>query len=898
MDMNPKMRIFSLTLAFACLQALPAASQQITKERALEKASRFMTSAQMSGTAAKRAGHATAQLTLATGSDDYFVFNDLQNGGWVIVGGDERQQDVLGYSADGHFDARHLPCNLQWLLDGFAQQTQYLRAHPEASVPGARRAQVSEVAPLLDCTWGQGAPYYNMCPTINGQHCLTGCVATAAAQIMYCHKWPERGRGVVSYDSDGIPISADLSQSVYQWDLMLPSYDANSSQASQDAVALLLRDVGYAFQTYYGLYDSAAGSRGQTFLDYFNYDQSALTMERSRCCQESWDEIITGELLQHRPVFMTGVGLSGPGHAMVIDGLDAEGYYHFNFGWDGNDNAYFSTSGVAFNRGQAIIYGLKKNEGGRPRYTFASTVDFVSKGSEYLHLDLWVECYSIDRCDAPVRMALAVENTTTHKIIYTDERDNSRDFHLTVALADGDYIVYPVARVYEDEAWQKVLFADNRQSFVDLNVTGGRKTFTDNHIFNGLQDGACEVDGVYYFLDHTTHEASVTFKNDHHDGYAGNVTIPGHITYDGTDFTVTAIDNDAFESSVVGVLTIPNTVKVIKTTAFSSAKIDKLVFEPGSQLQDFVGISFNGTVFNDMELNLPEGLRALSTHTFQSAMMSWVSLPSTLTTIDGTPFNYSWNLRYLVANNPTPITLDKDFFVGIDWSLCTLYVPKGCVDSYAMAESWKDFGQIKELEDTATIDRVKYILHADQTATVFCAYGVKDLTYMLPSEITWQGKRYVVTEIGPFAFNSNPTTTLTVPTSVTRFGEACLYDRQFNLHLTRLRLYHQEPPDVADMQFEGREGFKSFLPDEWFYSMVELRVPVGCKAKYQAHSVWGRFPNIVEDTALGIAPVVARTDLQSRQAIYTLSGVRLPDTTDIRTLPKGIYIQGGKTIIK
>ena len=104
--------------------------------------------------------------------------------------------------------------------------------------------------------------------------------------------------------------------------------------------------------------------------------------------------------------------------------------------------------------------------------------------------------------------------------------------------------------------------------------------------------------------------------------------------------------------------------------------------------------------------------------------------------------------------------------------------------------------------------------------------------------------------------------------------------------------------DVDDMQFEGKEGFKSFLPDEWFYSMVTLHVPVGCKAMYQAHSVWGRFPNIVEDTALGIEPITSRLALQSRQAIYTLSGVRLPDTTDIRTLPKGIYIQGGKTIIK
>ena len=83
--------------------------------------------------------------------------------------------------------------------------------------------------------------------------------------------------------------------------------------------------------------------------------------------------------------------------------------------------------------------------------------------------------------------------------------------------------------------------------------------------------------------------------------------------------------------------------------------------------------------------------------------------------------------------------------------------------------------------------------------------------------------------------------------------------------------------------------------------MTKLRVPKGSKDKYLAHSLWKRFENnenkIVEYDPSGIEGIVSDPSRQSRKAVYTLSGVRL-NTTDVSTLPKGIYIQAGKVIIR
>ena len=210
-----------------------------------------------------------------------------------------------------------------------------------------------------------------MCPTINGQHCPTGCVATATAQVMYYHKWPERGQGSNSYKWNGQTLSADFSQSVYRWDLMTPTYNHNSSRESCDAVALLMHDVGYACNMSYALGGSGASSEGKALINYFDYDKSMGVIDRDNCDEETWHNIIMDDLHNGRPLLYEG-GSSSGGHALVIDGYDGNGGYHFNFGWNGSSNGYYTLLSIKYNSSPSIYFGIKKNEGGMLRTTTAS----------------------------------------------------------------------------------------------------------------------------------------------------------------------------------------------------------------------------------------------------------------------------------------------------------------------------------------------------------------------------------------------------------------------------------------------------------------------------------------------------------------------------------------------
>ena len=57
----------------------------------------------------------------------YYVFNNGENDGFVIVSGDDRTEQVLGYSLDGHFDGGNIPENLKWVLDGYERQISHLQ---------------------------------------------------------------------------------------------------------------------------------------------------------------------------------------------------------------------------------------------------------------------------------------------------------------------------------------------------------------------------------------------------------------------------------------------------------------------------------------------------------------------------------------------------------------------------------------------------------------------------------------------------------------------------------------------------------------------------------------------------------------------------------------------------
>ena len=327
--------IFTLLILWTSVSSLSA--QKVTVNAAKEKATQFLNKPNKSD-AARKAPHLAPKLVLANERDELFIFNDEANGGYVIVSGDERTPDVLAYSENGHYDSKHVPCNMQAVLDGYAEQIAYLRAHPAYKMPTTdTRIEEKKVAPLLgETSWSQDWPYNIMCPTIGGQHCLTGCVATATAQLMYYHKWPERGKGIFSYEWNGQTLSVDFSQSVYRWNLMTPKYNSNSIQESCDAVALLMRDVGYACATNYDLYGSGAAGSEWGLIHNFDYDESMGLMFRNYCDADSWHHFIMDDLLNGLPVLYSGGdSKGGEAHALVIDGYDGEGYYHFNLGWGG-----------------------------------------------------------------------------------------------------------------------------------------------------------------------------------------------------------------------------------------------------------------------------------------------------------------------------------------------------------------------------------------------------------------------------------------------------------------------------------------------------------------------------------------------------------------------------------
>lgn len=880
-----------------CMGVLSVSAQQVTKETALEKAISFLQKSESNTSNTRKAPRKAPKLVLANNRDEFYIFNDEANSGYVIVSGDERTPDILAYSDYGHYNSGSVPCNMQAVLDDYAEQISYLHAHPEYNIPAVRRTEETKVAPLLgETAWSQGWPYNNMCPTIDGKHCVTGCVATATAQVMYYHKWPERGTGSNCYEWNGQTLSADFSQSVYRWDLMMPTYDSNSSQESCDAVALLMRDVGYACWMDYGLGGSGAHEiNGEwALINHFDYDESMGLIYRGSCDANSWHNFIVDDLLNGLPVLYSGPDSEGgDAHALLIDGYDGNGYFHFNFGWGGSYNGFFTMLSVRY-RPSVIGFGIKKNEGGKTRFFYGAHDDFI-----YVKETNCLECGSLvcmGLMEGQNYTALAVENAINHVITYIDNGDWRTQFQLSETLPDGNYLLYPVARSSNDEIWKKFMFSDERQSFVDLNVTNGVMTYANNHLSDKIQDGAVVIDNIYYFLDDTNHEATVTFKNDKYESYSGNVTIPSKISYNNKEYKVSCIGEGAFFKCKLGSLSLPNTIKYIYNCLYLSS-VDRIQFETDSQLVEIHGFGFQACTFNSGGLDLPEGIEWLNKYTFEGSNINKISLPSTLKYLLGEVFsNCQCSLRTIILNSKTHVVVsDPPLSKYLNLNFCTLYVPKGTLTQYTQADYWKDFGHIVEMEDTTTIDGIKYILGANEnTATILSAFDVKHTTCTIPRMISYHGKDYKVTNLSPFAFINSPIEEVTIPNSVEYIGE-CALDTRF---LKKLKLYHIEPPKVADMTDGGKEYFQNMFSNMMYTALIELYVPVGSKSKYQSDSFWGQFTNIVEDETLGMSPILSNLDDDKPNDVYDLSGKKVKAAeTSLDNLPKSVYINGGKKVI-
>lgn len=367
-----------------CVSALFANGKQISQNAALSAARKYSRTGQVAPAKNLRSDK--------TNNAPYYAFNLEQ--GYVIVSGDDEMTELVGYAENGFFDAENVPPQMQLWLDGYAEYV----AAVQSGKAKARKILLSDspsvvVEPLVSTKWNQDAPFNNFAPEYtddnnNTQRCATGCAATAMAQIMKFHNWPEQGVGHYSYEHQSFgTISSNFSEHVYDWTNMIDRYNNGEySNVQADAVALLMKDCGVSLNMNYGPVSGASiYSYTPAFKNYFRY--SSRTVNRSGCETAEFTKIITDELQEGRPIIYCGTGEDG-GHAFVVDGYDTNYFLHVNWGWGGYSDGYFDMNymdptglGIgggsgAFKWNQGIVLARPLKDGVEP-YEFIQQLCFV-----------------------------------------------------------------------------------------------------------------------------------------------------------------------------------------------------------------------------------------------------------------------------------------------------------------------------------------------------------------------------------------------------------------------------------------------------------------------------------------------------------------------------------------
>lgn len=288
------------------------------------------------------------------GNAPYYIFNVGDDQGFVIVSGDDNTRSlVLGYSDKGRFELENMPGNIRSWLEFYeheverAARSSFMAAHPKDFVKGD-----TVVAPLLGgISYNQGYPYNVLCPEDpqTGQLSVTGCVATALASIAKYYEYPLQGKGLVDYQSGSLHIEADLSESHYDWDNILDSYNGDISSYTEEqinAAGLLLRDCGYASSMAYSSTSSGATTDPifNGIVDHLGFDSLVSLRYRDFYdTQEEWEDMLRSALDNGQPLYYQGQS-SGGGHAFICDGYTDAGFFHINWGWGGSNDGYFIVS--------------------------------------------------------------------------------------------------------------------------------------------------------------------------------------------------------------------------------------------------------------------------------------------------------------------------------------------------------------------------------------------------------------------------------------------------------------------------------------------------------------------------------------------------------------------------
>ena len=544
----------------------------VSQEAARQKALQFLSGRSGNVAAARGMNQVKLQLKEGVVTDQLYVFNVGQKDGFVIVSGDDCTGDlVLGYADKGEISAENMPDNLRSWLQGYADQIQWMKEHgvrnDAAASRGAMKKSKDAIPAMLKTKWDQGTPYNTYCPKMNlsgSIDAVTGCVATATAQVMY---YQATKHSIASTPTTSIPSYQNKTQNYWYFSgapyTAMPEKPARTinwtkidptltTDDARDEVARLMEYIGAGVQMQYRSSSDGSSATNEAavtaLVKYFGYDPDAKSIYAEDYTYDAWQDAIYTELSTNGPVLFGGNSTTD-GHAFIIDGYDHDDYFYVNWGWGGlsdgsfrllilnPDNQGIGGSAGGYSSGQMAMINVSPEDDGVSLSDEACLT--VTQCSCYYPSCEWIayeyndyyyypfgsgtiysQClnYSLNNntgwsLDFDRGLALYKNDSfvklldTPSTIAYPDgiRRYGSFSFGFDEQLSDGEYKLVLVCRKNGTDTWRKCIGSDETYVKVTVSSNGQIMSFENiGAIKTYAADGTETV--VYNTPDVTTPE--------------------------------------------------------------------------------------------------------------------------------------------------------------------------------------------------------------------------------------------------------------------------------------------------------------------------------------------------------------------------------------------------------
>ncbi len=486
------------TLATLLAIATQMSAGPVSKQDALKEAQAFMQTRGMKGSLelqeidgprkAKASGNQTPS---------FYVFNNGQDGGFVIISGDDRTQKVLGYSDKGHFDLNDMSESTETLLDQYVNDMEILdkmdglkkaNASAAASSP-SQTPTATAVQPLMTVNWHQLDPFNQKCPAYtSSKKCALGCTALAMGQLIYHYR--DRMPAKLETTIPGYTCSshssikpASINKGVaFNWDKMFDKHNGSQTSTQLSAVANFLYYVAVSIKSdFWGTTTAYLSQVAVAMPTYFGFTYPTY-LKRNAYTYPQWKSKIIEELEQGRPVFYYAASTSGSAHSFIVDGYDGGDLFHVNWGWGGNNDGYFSLSildplgeegkdailyNTAYSYNNSAFFNLQPVNGYTQEDKNTNLTSVINSVSgtvakvTYTNNNTTQNTYT---CGLGIRNAsnnilvlktwdkgnvVLGEDATTGSISYTLSYSDFK----AIGLGDGTYKIFPICKLKNEDFW-------------------------------------------------------------------------------------------------------------------------------------------------------------------------------------------------------------------------------------------------------------------------------------------------------------------------------------------------------------------------------------------------------------------------------------------------------------